>query len=87
VQLTQEDVWDLETANGRLSIEIRNAPIRMSAAMRVVEEKGGCVNVLQWTLNCPVPLIGSKLEQMLATEMHNKAAADLDISRRLLTDY
>jgi hypothetical protein len=87
VQVTQEDVWDLETASGRLAIEIRNAPIRMSAAMRVEKEKGGCVNVLQWTLNCPVPLIGSKLEQMLATEMRNKAAADLDISHRLLADY
>ena len=87
VQLTQEDVWDLQTASGRLSIEIRNAPIRMSAEMRVVEEKGGCANVLQWTLNCPVPLLGGKLEQMLMDEMRNKAAADLEISRKLLADY
>ncbi|WP_029918767.1 DUF2505 domain-containing protein [Nevskia soli] len=87
VQVTQEDVWDLETATGRLSIEIRNAPIRMSAEMRVVVEKGGCANVLQWTLNCPVPLLGGKLEQMLMSEMRNKAAADLEISRKLLADY
>ncbi|MDB5975395.1 MAG: hypothetical protein JWR07_2155 [Nevskia sp.] len=87
VQVTQEDVWDLETATGRLSIEIRNAPIRMSAEMRVVMEKGGCANVLQWTLNCPVPLLGGKLEQMLMSEMRDKAAADLEISRKLLADY
>lgn len=87
VHLTQEDVWDLDSASGRLSIEIRNAPIRMSAQMRVVQQPGGCANVLLWTLTCPVPLVGSKLEQMLATEMRNKAAADLEISRKLLADY
>lgn len=87
VHLTQEDVWDLDSASGRLSIEIRNAPIRMSAQMRVVQQSGGCANVLLWTLTCPVPLVGSKLEQMLATEMRNKAAADLEISRKLLADY
>ena len=87
VHLTQEDVWDLDTASGHLSIQIRNTPIRMSAEMRVVEEPQGCANVLQWTLHCAVPLVGGKLEQMLATEMHNKAAADLEISRKLLTAY
>ena len=88
VHLIQEDVWDLETATGHLKIEIRHTPIRMSAQMRVVEEKGGgCANVLQWTLSCAVPLIGGKLEQMLAKEMKDKAAADLEISRRLLQAY
>jgi hypothetical protein len=87
VHLVQEDVWDLEKASGVLKIEIRNTPIKMSAAMRVVEEAGGCANVLQWTISCGVPLIGGKLEQMMAKEMKDKAAADLEISRRLLAAY
>ncbi|HZR34395.1 MAG TPA: DUF2505 domain-containing protein [Nevskia sp.] len=87
VHLTQEDVWDLERATGELRIEIRNTPIKMTAAMRVMDEPGGCVNVLDWTLSCSVPLIGGKLEQMLAKEMKDKAAADLEISRRLLREY
>ncbi|HWY25138.1 MAG TPA: DUF2505 domain-containing protein [Nevskia sp.] len=87
VHLTQEDVWDLDKASGHLKIEIRNTPIKMSAEMRVAEEKGGCCNVLQWTLSCAVPLIGGKLEQMLAKEMKDKAAADLEISRKLLAGY
>jgi hypothetical protein len=87
VHVTQEDIWDLESASGRLSIQIRNTPIQMRAQMRLEAEPGGCVNVLQWTLSCPVPLVGSKLEQILAAEMRNKAAADLEISRRLLADY
>lgn len=87
VQVTQEDVWDLEAAAGRFTIVVRNMPVRMSAEMRVVDEPQGCANVLQWTIQCVVPLIGGKLEQMLADEMRNKAAADLEISRRLLRDY
>ena len=87
VQVVQEDVWDLEAATGRLSIGLHNMPVRMSAEMRVVDEPGGCANVLQWTMHCGVPLIGGRLEQMLADEMRNKAAADLEISRRLLRDY
>jgi hypothetical protein len=59
----------------------------MRAEMRVVKEPGGCVNVLQWALTCAVPLLGGKIEQLLAKEMRNKAAADLEISRRLLAGY
>jgi len=87
VHLTQEDVWDLEAAAGHLDIHIRNTPIRMRAEMRVVKEPGGCVNVLQWALTCAVPLLGGKIEQLLAKEMRKKAAADLEISRRLLAGY
>jgi len=87
IQVTQEDTWDLATATGRLAIEIRNTPIRMQAAMRVVQEPGGCANVLQWTISCAVPLVGGKVEQMLVTDMRTKAAVDLEISRRLLADY
>ena len=46
IQVTQEDTWDLETATGRLAIEIRNTPIRMQAGMRVVQEPGGCAALL-----------------------------------------
>lgn len=87
VHVTQDDVWDLDKGTGVLTIEIRNTPIRMSAQMRLVEEQGGCVNILRWTLSCSVPLIGGKLEAMLAKEMKDKAAADLEISRRLLAAY
>jgi hypothetical protein len=87
VHLIQEDAWDLESVTGELKIQIRNTPIRMHAEMRLVEEPGGCANVLQWTLNCAVPLLGGKIEQLMAKEMQNKAAADLEISRRLLADY
>ena len=87
VHVTQEDVWDLKARTGRLTVELRGAPVRMSAEMKLVAEAGGCANVLSWTLNCPVPLVGGKMEQVLAKEMREKAAADLAISRRLLAAY
>jgi hypothetical protein len=87
VLVTQEDTWDLDSATGELRIEIRNLPVQLRASMKLVAERGGCANVLQWTLNSSVPMLGGKIEQMLAAEMRNKAAADLEISRRLLAAY
>jgi hypothetical protein len=87
VHVTQEDIWDLGSRSGQLAIEIRHAPIRMQAQMKLVPEQGGSCNVLNWTMHCPVPLIGGKMEQTLAREMRDKAAADLAISRSLLAAY
>ncbi|MDR3414877.1 MAG: DUF2505 domain-containing protein [Nevskia sp.] len=87
VLVTQEDVWNLDTATGRLEIDVRNLPMRIGADMRLVERPGGCANVLQWKLHCPMPLIGGKLEQALAEEMRERAVEDLQVSRRLLATY
>jgi hypothetical protein len=87
VQVVQEDVWDLEAATGHLSIAVQKMPAQVSATMRVVADAQGCANVMQWTVQCGVPLLGAKLEKMVADEMRSKAAVDLEISRRLLRDY
>jgi len=87
VEVTQEDHWDLAAGTGRFSIDIKNMPMRIGADMRMVDEQPGCANLLQWSLVCPIPLIGGKLEQTLAEQMKIKAVEDLAISRKLLADY
>ena len=87
VEVTQEDRWDLEAGTGRFTIELKNVPMRIGVDMRMVDEPPGCANLLQWSLVCPIPLIGGKLEQILAEQMQIKAVEDLAISRKLLADY
>jgi hypothetical protein len=85
--ITQEDVWDIAKRAGRLQIEIKGVPAKISAEMRLVEEGKGGVNRMQWSVSCGVPLIGGKLEKVIAEDINRRSAADLAASRKILADY
>jgi hypothetical protein len=84
VEVTQTEDWDFKTGQGRLTVEVKNLPMRMAAKMRVQARKGGAEHLLEWTLHCPLPLIGRTLEKLAADEMAKKFAQDGDAVRQLL---
>ncbi|MGQ0618894.1 MAG: DUF2505 domain-containing protein [Panacagrimonas sp.] len=87
VRMTQQDSWDLGTRTGRLDIEIRNAPIKVGADMRLVEEDGKGVNVQSWTISCNIPLVGGRIEAAIAQDIRIKSRRDLAASRKIILDY
>jgi len=87
ISVTQEDRWNLKTATGRLTIDIRAMPMKIGADMQILDGEDRCTNVLQWTLKSSIPLLGGKLEKLLADDIRTKSAADLAASRTLLKKY
>lgn len=85
--VVQQDSWDLDAATGRLEVQVGGLPVRVAARMTLVATRGGCVNHFLWNINCAVPLVGAKIEQLVAADIRRKAAKDLAISRRLLQEY
>ena len=78
--------WTLATRIGTLNVEPKGAPARIQAEMRLSDDKGGgCLNTISWKISCSVPLIGGKLEKILADNIRQKAAKDLTVSQRLLS--
>lgn len=87
MHITQRDSWDLKKKTGRLEVELRGMPLKVGAAMKLVDEAKGGVNVLSWEVTCAIPLIGGKLEKLLISDIQAKADADLAASRAILADY
>ena len=85
--ITQSDTWDLEKKTGRLEAEIRGVPVKASADMKLADEGAGSANTLKWNLSCGIPLIGGKLEQVVASDIQAKSKTDLAKSREILKGY
>ncbi|MGQ0699331.1 MAG: DUF2505 domain-containing protein [Panacagrimonas sp.] len=87
VKMTQQDAWNLAKRTGRIDIEIKGAPIKVFADMRLIEENGKGVNVQNWTVSCGIPLVGGKIEAAIAEDIRIKSKRDLAASRKIIPDY
>lgn len=86
-QVIEQDSWNIKTRSGRLTVELKGLPVKLSADMKVLDTEDGCVNVMNWDVVCSVPLIGGKLEKLIVQDIQFKAADDLAASRALLKKY
>ncbi|GAC1631394.1 MAG: hypothetical protein NVS9B10_24750 [Nevskia sp.] len=84
--IVQQDSWDTATGIGRLDVEIKGVPIKLSAEMKVTGDKTA-TNTLNWNVSCSIPLLGGKLEKAIAEDIREKAKADAEVSASLLKDY
>jgi hypothetical protein len=85
--VVQQDVWDLRSRTGRLDIEIKGALVRIVADMTLKDAAKGAVNAMQWNVSCGIPLIGGKLEKLVADDIKSKSSNDARVSRNILADY
>ena len=86
-QVTQQDAWDLDRKTGRLDIEIKGVPVKATADMVLKDEGKGSANNLKWNVSCGIPLVGGKLEKVVADDIQAKSKADIAASRKILADY
>lgn len=87
VKMTQQDAWDIAKRTGRIDIEIKGAPIKIFADMKLIEENGKGVNVQSWNITCSIPLVGGRIEAAIAEDIKAKSRRDLVASRKIILDY
>jgi hypothetical protein len=85
--VTQTDTWDLRARTGELKVELKGVPAKVSAQMRLSESGAQATNRLQWNVSCGIPLVGGKLEKIIANDIQSKADADHQVSVGLLGPY
>jgi hypothetical protein len=85
--VTQEDVWDIKTMTGHLLAEIKGVPVKVAADMTLKDEGKGSINNLKWNISSGIPLLGGKLEQLVAGDIKAKAERDVATARKLLAAY
>lgn len=87
ITVVQQDAWDMETLTGRLETEIKGVPVKIHADMALKPEGKGCANHLKWSVSCGIPLIGGKLEKVIAEDLQAKSKSDYQVSLKILQDY
>ncbi|MCC2657869.1 MAG: hypothetical protein K0Q76_2977 [Panacagrimonas sp.] len=87
VKMVQQDAWDLGKRTGRIDIDIKGAPLKISADMKLIDEGGKGVNVQSWNVSCSIPLVGGKIEAAIAEDIKAKSRRDLAVSRKIILDY
>lgn len=84
--VTQQDTWNLKTGVGRLEVELKGVPLKISADMKVAGSPNA-TNTFNWVVSCSIPLLGGKLEKLIADDIRAKSAADVRLSNTLLAAY
>jgi carbon monoxide dehydrogenase subunit G len=77
-QAIQREVW-LGPTTGSLSIESPGKPVSASGTIRLEEDGGGTREVVELDIKVKVPLIGGKLEKLMA----EKVAAGMDVEKSI----
>jgi hypothetical protein len=83
----QTDSLNLKTGKGTLKIELGSLPVTVGADMSLEATPKGCVNRVTWNIKVSIPLIGGKLEKILADDVRSKSVKDHKVSIRLLEQY
>lgn len=87
ITVTQTDAWDAATKTGKITTELKGVPLKVSAEMKLEASGKGAVNKMVWTLSSGIPLVGGKLEGLLAEDVKVKSARDEAASQTLLAGY
>lgn len=80
ITLVQTDRWDTAARTGRLEIRFKGLPVVLTAAMRLHDTAAGARETLDFDIRVAVPLLGRKLEELLASDLRLKFQRDTDVT-------
>lgn len=84
ITLVQTDSWDSATRKGNLQIEFKGMPVRVNCDMTLQDRDGKAVEDLAFDIRVSVPLLGGKLEALLAQDLRLKFQRDTEESLNII---
>lgn len=85
ITLVQTDAWDTATQTGSLRIDFKGMPVRLTCDITLRDHAEGAVEELYFDIRVNVPLLGSKLEALLAQDLRLKFQRDTEVSLDIIT--
>ncbi len=83
-QVVHEEDWDRATGKGHISIDVATLPGTMECEARLEDNADGCRKVFDWEIKVKLPLIGGKIEKVVAEDIKGKSAPDQAAVNELL---
>ena len=65
----------------------KNAPVSISADVRMVDAGGATRLEMSWEVKAKVPLIGGRIETLAADEIRARMPRDAELSNRLVGEF
>lgn len=85
VRVTQHYTWDAQRQIGVLQVTPSILPIKLEGSMQVhpAQVPGQCLVSSRWRVECRIPLVGHKIEQLLLEDLRKR----LEMERDTLHEY
>ena len=71
--VTECTTWDPAAGNGQTKAEVRGVPAKIRCTLTAADNGSGCVVSRDWSLHVQLPLIGGKIEKLIADKILAKA--------------
>lgn len=84
ITLVQTDSWDLARRQGRLEIVFKGMRVRLTCTMTLTDTPTGAREDLAFEIRVNVPLIGGKLEELLARDLRLKFGKDTEVTHAII---
>lgn len=83
IEITQSETWTSDT-DGTVRIDVPGVPAHVSGQVRLREDGAATVETVDLTLRVSVPLIGGRLESLLADLVTKALDAEAEVGREYL---
>ncbi len=80
-QLRQEEEWQGDEGDefyNELKISSPTVPVSITGVMTLSGDEDSCVNDIEMTVKCSIPLVGGKLEKFVAGDVASNLDAEFD---------
>lgn len=86
ITLIQTDSWDKQRHVGQLDIQLQGMPAKVVCQMQMSGSSGGTLQMLDFDVRVSTPLIGGKLEELLARDLRQKFAKDTQVTLGIIAE-
>ncbi|MGH8528888.1 MAG: DUF2505 domain-containing protein [Nevskiales bacterium] len=85
--VVQTESWDRAAGKGEVLIEVRALPGSLRAATAIADAGGGSTKTFNWDVSVKIPLLGGKLEDLIANDIKGKVKPEETAAKKLLQSY
>lgn len=85
--VVQEETWDRSQRKGMVSIQVKTLPGTLRSENTLTEKAGVSTKTFNWEINVKIPLVGGKLEQLVADDIKGKIEPEQAAAKQLLAGY
>lgn len=84
---TQVETWNRATGKGTVDVQPKGLPGRVHCDLTIEADGSGCKKIFNWDVSVKVPLVGGKIEGLIADDIKAKDPIDSKVTAKLLENY
>ncbi len=83
----QTESWNRSSGRGRVAVRMKSLPGSLRCETSLEADGDSCRKVFDWTVEVKVPLVGGKIEKLIADDIARKDPIEAKAANALLDSY